>query len=168
MSISLSQEVYFKKHKFNTVPNVQLKNVYRFVNSDFEISYHWFYAFHIMSPFVEKNYATQSQSWCSLQLKEGCVWSGDPEPAEVSVIHIEPVGDVDDIKSVCVCVSVSREAEVLDHSKNPCEDSFLPDTEGKTYVMFIKMETEIDTSTWTELAKVLSQSWNMAGGLVNG
>lgn len=51
---------------------------------------------------------------------------------------------------------VLREAEVLDHAKNPCEDSFLPDTEGKTYVMFIKMETETDTSTWTELAKVLS------------
>lgn len=47
-----------------------------------------------------------------------------------------------------------REAEVLDHTKNPCEDSFLPDSEGKTYVMFIKMETETDTSTWTELAKV--------------
>lgn len=53
-----------------------------------------------------------------------------------------------------------REAEVLDHTKNPCEDSFLPDSEGKTYVMFIKMETETDTSTWTELAKVLSQSRN--------
>lgn len=46
------------------------------------------------------------------------------------------------------------EAEVLDHSKNPCEDSFIPDTEGKTYIMFIKMEQEADTSTWTELAKV--------------
>uniref|UniRef100_A0AAQ4Q3R4 Protein O-linked-mannose beta-1,2-N-acetylglucosaminyltransferase n=1 Tax=Gasterosteus aculeatus aculeatus TaxID=481459 RepID=A0AAQ4Q3R4_GASAC len=48
-----------------------------------------------------------------------------------------------------------KEAEVLDHTKNPCEDSFLPDSEGKTYVMFIKMETETDTSTWTELAKCL-------------
>ena len=43
---------------------------------------------------------------------------------------------------------------MLDHSKNPCEDSFLPDSEGKIYVMFIKMESETDTSTWTELAKV--------------
>lgn len=51
-------------------------------------------------------------------------------------------------------VCVTREAEVLDHSKNPCEDSFVPDTEGKTYVMFIKMDSEADTSTWTELAKV--------------
>lgn len=51
------------------------------------------------------------------------------------------------------CV-VLREADVLDHSKNPCEDLFIPDTEGKTYVMYIKMELETDTSTWTELAKV--------------
>lgn len=57
-----------------------------------------------------------------------------------------------------------REAEVLDHTKNPCEDSFLPDSEGKIYVMFIKMETETDTSTWTELAKVhcLSRAWSDA------
>lgn len=49
-----------------------------------------------------------------------------------------------------------RDAEVLDHSRNPCEDSFLPDTDGRSYVMFIAMETEADTSTWTELAKVSS------------
>lgn len=30
-SSCLPQEVYFKKHKFNTVPNVQLKNVDRWV-----------------------------------------------------------------------------------------------------------------------------------------
>lgn len=56
-----------------------------------------------------------------------------------------------------------REAEVLDHTKNPCEDSFLPDAEGKTYVMFIKMETETDTSTWMELAKVLGLSRSTGG-----
>lgn len=28
-SVSVRQEVYFKKHKFNTVPNVQLKSVDR-------------------------------------------------------------------------------------------------------------------------------------------
>lgn len=47
------------------------------------------------------------------------------------------------------------EAEVLDHSKNPCEDSFLPDTEGHTYVAFIRMEKDDDFTTWTQLAKVL-------------
>lgn len=46
------------------------------------------------------------------------------------------------------------EAEVLDHSKNPCEDSFLPDTEGHTYVAFIRMEKDDDFTTWTQLAKV--------------
>ncbi|XP_072244941.1 protein O-linked-mannose beta-1,2-N-acetylglucosaminyltransferase 1 [Leuresthes tenuis] len=84
-------EVYFKKHKFNTVPNVQLKSV-------------------------------------------------DSLKKDAYEVEIQ---------------NLLREAEVLDHSKNPCEDSFLPDSEGKIYVMFIKMESETDTSTWTELAKCL-------------
>ncbi|KAM7012207.1 protein O-linked-mannose beta-1,2-N-acetylglucosaminyltransferase 1 [Tautogolabrus adspersus] len=84
-------EVYFKKHKFNTVPNVPLKSVDSLKKDAYE--------------------------------------------AEIQ--------------------NLLKEAEVLDHTKNPCEDSFLPDSEGKTYVMFIKMETETDTSTWTELAKCL-------------
>ncbi|XP_060775984.1 protein O-linked-mannose beta-1,2-N-acetylglucosaminyltransferase 1 isoform X3 [Neoarius graeffei] len=84
-------EVYFKKHKFNTVPNVQLKNI-------------------------------------------------DGLKKDAYEVEIQ---------------NLLREAEVLDHSKNPCEDAFIPDTEGKTYVMFIKMEQETDTSTWTELAKCL-------------
>ncbi|KAK5615686.1 Protein O-linked-mannose beta-1,2-N-acetylglucosaminyltransferase 1 [Crenichthys baileyi] len=84
-------EVYFKKHKFNTIPNVQLRNVDSLRKDSYE--------------------------------------------AEIQ--------------------KLLREAELLDHSKNPCEDSFVPDTEGKTYVMFIKMESELDTSTWTELAKCL-------------
>uniref|UniRef100_A0AAQ4PW52 Protein O-linked-mannose beta-1,2-N-acetylglucosaminyltransferase n=1 Tax=Gasterosteus aculeatus aculeatus TaxID=481459 RepID=A0AAQ4PW52_GASAC len=84
-------EVYFKKHKFNTVPNVQLTNV-------------------------------------------------DSLKQDAYEVEIQ---------------NLFKEAEVLDHTKNPCEDSFLPDSEGKTYVMFIKMETETDTSTWTELAKCL-------------
>lgn len=84
-------EVYFKKHKFNTIPNVQMKNVET--------------------------------------LKK--------DPYEIEIQNL------------------LREAEVLDHTKNPCEDSFIPDTEGKTFVMFIKMEQETDTNTWTELAKCL-------------
>lgn len=84
-------EVYFKKHKFNTIPNVQMKNV-------------------------------------------------DSLKEDAYEIEIQ---------------NLLREAEVLDHSKNPCEDSFIPDTEGKTFVMFIKMEQETDTNTWTELAKCL-------------
>lgn len=74
----------------------------------------------------------------------------------MSLITLKVYTDVTQFYGVCD----PREAEVLDHTKNPCEDSFLPDSEGKTYVMFIKMEIETDTSTWTELAKVLSQSRN--------
>ncbi|XP_051929367.1 protein O-linked-mannose beta-1,2-N-acetylglucosaminyltransferase 1 isoform X2 [Hippocampus zosterae] len=84
-------EVYFKKHKFNTVPHVQLKNV-------------------------------------------------DSLKKDAYEVEIQ---------------NLLREAEVLDHTKNPCEDTMLPDSEGKVYVMFIKMESETDTSTWTELAKCL-------------
>uniref|UniRef100_A0A1A8D5Z4 Protein O-linked-mannose beta-1,2-N-acetylglucosaminyltransferase n=2 Tax=Nothobranchius TaxID=28779 RepID=A0A1A8D5Z4_NOTKA len=84
-------EVYFKKHKFNTVPNVQLKNVDSLKKDSYEV--------------------------------------------EIQ--------------------GLLKVAEVLDHTKNPCEDSFVPDSEGKTYIMFIKMESDSDTSTWTELAKCL-------------
>uniref|UniRef100_K7FYZ4 Protein O-linked-mannose beta-1,2-N-acetylglucosaminyltransferase n=1 Tax=Pelodiscus sinensis TaxID=13735 RepID=K7FYZ4_PELSI len=85
------QEAYFKKHKFNTVPNVPLKNVEGLKKDAYEIEIH----------------------------------------------------------------RLLGEAAVLDHSKNPCEDSFLPDTEGKTYVMYIRMEREADFTTWTQLAKCL-------------
>ncbi|XP_077573934.1 protein O-linked-mannose beta-1,2-N-acetylglucosaminyltransferase 1 isoform X5 [Stigmatopora nigra] len=84
-------EVYFKKHKFNTVPHVQLKNV---------------------DSLKKENYEVELQN-------------------------------------------LFREAELLDHTKNPCDDSIPPDSEGKVYVMYIKMEVESDTSTWTELAKCL-------------
>ncbi|KAK2504177.1 hypothetical protein MC885_007146 [Smutsia gigantea] len=76
----IPDEAYFKKHKFNTVPGVQLRNV----------------------------------------------------------------------------DSLKKEAyEVEIHSKNPCEDSFLPDTEGHTYVAFIQMEKDDDFTAWTQLAKCL-------------
>ncbi|XP_060132920.1 protein O-linked-mannose beta-1,2-N-acetylglucosaminyltransferase 1 isoform X2 [Zootoca vivipara] len=84
-------EAYFKKHKFNTVPSVQIKNVESLRKDAYEIEIH----------------------------------------------------------------RLLSEAEVLDHSKNPCEDSFVPDTEGKIYVMYIKMEQEADFTTWTQLAKCL-------------
>ncbi|XP_012289992.1 protein O-linked-mannose beta-1,2-N-acetylglucosaminyltransferase 1 isoform X3 [Aotus nancymaae] len=82
-------EAYFKKHKFNTVPGVQLRNVDSLKKEAYEVEIH----------------------------------------------------------------RLLSEAEVLDHSKNPCEDSFLPDTEGHTYVAFIRMEKDDDFTTWTQLAK---------------
>uniref|UniRef100_T1IT97 Protein O-linked-mannose beta-1,2-N-acetylglucosaminyltransferase n=1 Tax=Strigamia maritima TaxID=126957 RepID=T1IT97_STRMM len=42
---------------------------------------------------------------------------------------------------------------VLDHSKSPCEDSFLPDTKGEVYIMFIKMDNPKDFTTWLQVAK---------------
>ncbi|XP_027430301.1 protein O-linked-mannose beta-1,2-N-acetylglucosaminyltransferase 1 isoform X1 [Zalophus californianus] len=84
-------EAYFKKHKFNTVPGVQLRNVNSLKKEAYEVEIH----------------------------------------------------------------RLLSEAEVLDHSKNPCEDSFLPDTEGHTYVAFIRMEKDDDFTTWTQLAKCL-------------
>uniref|UniRef100_A0ABI8A769 Alpha-1,3-mannosyl-glycoprotein 2-beta-N-acetylglucosaminyltransferase n=1 Tax=Felis catus TaxID=9685 RepID=A0ABI8A769_FELCA len=84
-------EAYFKKHKFNTVPGVQLRNVDSLKKEAYEAEIH----------------------------------------------------------------RLLSEAEVLDHSKNPCEDSFLPDTEGHTYVAFIRMEKDDDFITWTQLAKCL-------------
>ncbi|CAO2588587.1 Protein O-linked-mannose beta-1,2-N-acetylglucosaminyltransferase 1 [Lemmus lemmus] len=84
-------EAYFKKHKFNTVPGVQLRNVDSLKKEAYEVEIH----------------------------------------------------------------RLLSEAEVLDHSKDPCEDSFLPDTEGHTYVAFIRMEKDDDFTTWTQLAKCL-------------
>ncbi|XP_077980991.1 protein O-linked-mannose beta-1,2-N-acetylglucosaminyltransferase 1-like [Glandiceps talaboti] len=44
-------------------------------------------------------------------------------------------------------------AVLVDHSKSPCQDDFIPDSSGKTYVMYIKMAQEQDYETWSELAK---------------
>ncbi|RWS14828.1 hypothetical protein B4U79_10427 [Dinothrombium tinctorium] len=46
-----------------------------------------------------------------------------------------------------------RKAIVLDHSKSPCEESFIPDTRGEVYVMFIKMDSKRDYKTWLQIAK---------------
>ncbi|KAK2161829.1 hypothetical protein NP493_1555g00009 [Ridgeia piscesae] len=44
-------------------------------------------------------------------------------------------------------------ATVLDHSKSPCEESFIPDTQDGTYVMYIKMNHASDYTTWKQVAK---------------
>ncbi|XP_063078358.1 protein O-linked-mannose beta-1,2-N-acetylglucosaminyltransferase 1-like [Engraulis encrasicolus] len=48
-----------------------------------------------------------------------------------------------------------RDAQVVNHTKHPCEDSFIPDTRGKTYAVYIKMEKVSDTDTWRKLAQCL-------------
>ncbi|PWA31586.1 hypothetical protein CCH79_00020030 [Gambusia affinis] len=121
-------EVYFKKHKFNTIPNVQLRNVERCVQQPGAVF------------------------WIS-----------------VDSLTVFPVSLLPSLRKDAYEVEIQkllREAEMLDHSRNPCEDSFVPDTEGKTYIMFIKMESELDTSTWTELAKVHAlrlRGWEVEG-----
>lgn len=79
LSFFASQEVYFKKHKFNTVPNVQLKNVDRWEPPVYLIS---------VSPLPSLSGGTITilLFWFShpSQLEERCLRSGYPKPAEVS------------------------------------------------------------------------------------
>ncbi|XP_053395814.1 protein O-linked-mannose beta-1,2-N-acetylglucosaminyltransferase 1-like [Mercenaria mercenaria] len=45
-------------------------------------------------------------------------------------------------------------AEVLDHSKDPCAEDFIPqDTDVETFVMYIQMKGPQDFETWKQLAK---------------
>ena len=46
-----------------------------------------------------------------------------------------------------------EKAIVLDHSKSPCEDNFIPDTRNEVYAMFIKMDRPGDYKTWLQVAK---------------
>lgn len=45
------------------------------------------------------------------------------------------------------------QATVLDHSLSPCEERFLPQTQGVTYVVYIQMINDQDFETWSGLAK---------------
>ncbi|XP_035219578.1 protein O-linked-mannose beta-1,2-N-acetylglucosaminyltransferase 1-like [Stegodyphus dumicola] len=86
---SFFQDIYFKKHAFNTQPNVELKDLDSVKKDNYE-----------------------------------------------EVIH-----------------DLLRKAVVLDHSKSPCEENFIPDTKGEVYVMFIKMNGPRDFTTWLQIAK---------------
>ena len=46
-------------------------------------------------------------------------------------------------------------AVVLDHSKSPCEENFVPESEtpDKTYVMYIRMDHATEFTTWKQVAK---------------
>jgi beta-1,2-N-acetylglucosaminyltransferase len=66
-----------------------------------------------------------------------------------------------------------KRATVLDHSKSPCEENFVPEKvvsacifesysfllneyfQGEVFMMFIKMEEPKDFGTWKQVAKVL-------------
>ena len=46
-----------------------------------------------------------------------------------------------------------EKAIVLDHSKSPCEENFIPDTKNQVYVMFMKMNDSRDFKTWKQVAR---------------
>ncbi|XP_046639042.1 protein O-linked-mannose beta-1,2-N-acetylglucosaminyltransferase 1-like [Daphnia pulicaria] len=46
-----------------------------------------------------------------------------------------------------------RNATVLDHNISPCEESFIPNVSGETFVLYMKMEHARDTVTWLQIAK---------------
>lgn len=46
-----------------------------------------------------------------------------------------------------------QRAKVLDHSKDPCSEDFIPNTEDEVFVLYIQMKTESDFETWKHLAK---------------
>ena len=45
-----------------------------------------------------------------------------------------------------------RDAVVLDHSKDPCDGHFIPNTKNKVYVMYIDMQSERDFDHWMKVA----------------
>ncbi|XP_054161099.1 protein O-linked-mannose beta-1,2-N-acetylglucosaminyltransferase 1-like [Oppia nitens] len=96
---SYFQDVYFKKHAFNTMSDVVLKDVDRLKKDNYE-----------------------------------------------QMIY-----------------DMIRKAVVVDHSKSPCESSFIPSSTtkgGQVYVVFIKMLSSKDYSSWLSLAKCL-QIWDL-------
>ncbi|XP_046860054.1 protein O-linked-mannose beta-1,2-N-acetylglucosaminyltransferase 1-like [Xenia sp. Carnegie-2017] len=52
---------------------------------------------------------------------------------------------------------LTRLAEPLNHSKNPCknETDFVPETSGKTYIYYIEMKHAKDWTTWNNIARCL-------------
>ncbi|XP_021923735.1 protein O-linked-mannose beta-1,2-N-acetylglucosaminyltransferase 1-like isoform X2 [Zootermopsis nevadensis] len=86
---SYFQDVYFKKHSFNTLPHAKLKNVDSLKKSNYEE----------------------------------------------------------------LIVGMIKRGLILDHSKSPCEENFIPDNKGEIIIMFIKMEEPKDFVTWLQVAK---------------
>nr|CAD7612863.1 unnamed protein product [Timema genevievae] len=46
-----------------------------------------------------------------------------------------------------------KRGTILDHSKSPCEENFIPEKKGKIMIMFIKMDDPKDFVTWLQVAK---------------
>jgi len=72
-----------------------------------------------------------------------------------TIPHVRLKG-VDDMKKAAYEDLMNKEiqgATVLDHSKSPCEESFIPETKGKSYVMYIRMDHATEYTTWKQIAK---------------
>ncbi|XP_062507410.1 protein O-linked-mannose beta-1,2-N-acetylglucosaminyltransferase 1-like [Corticium candelabrum] len=71
--------------------------------------------------------------------------------------------DVDSLKKEKyegVIQNLLSSAEVLDHSKLPCNEDFVPDTTDKTYVFYILMNEATDYHMWMQVAKCF-QLWDL-------
>ena len=51
---------------------------------------------------------------------------------------------------------------MLNHAKNPCSHlkDFVPDTEGKTYLFYLRMDTKTDFTTWSNVARCF-RMWDL-------
>ncbi|XP_012289989.2 protein O-linked-mannose beta-1,2-N-acetylglucosaminyltransferase 1 isoform X1 [Aotus nancymaae] len=160
-------EAYFKKHKFNTVPGVQLRNVDSLKKEAYEVEIHRLLRYGLgqlgcVAGSKESNTGDLGpiicRALCKMRigaLSSNIIKNFKVETAEHSTKY-RGLWDTPMKWALSWPYSPTphcSEAEVLDHSKNPCEDSFLPDTEGHTYVAFIRMEKDDDFTTWTQLAK---------------
>ena len=63
---------------------------------------------------------------------------------------------------IYVLVVVFREAKLLNHAKNPCSHlkDFVPDTEGKMYLFYLRMDTKTDFTTWSNVARCF-RMWDL-------
>lgn len=54
------------------------------------------------------------------------------------------------------------EAKLLNHSKNPCSNlkDFVPDTEGETYLFYLRMGNPRDYTTWSNIARCF-RMWDL-------
>ncbi|XP_057375549.1 protein O-linked-mannose beta-1,2-N-acetylglucosaminyltransferase 1-like [Daphnia carinata] len=64
--------------------------------------------------------------------------------------------DIENMKAINyerVIETAVSNATLLDHTISPCEESFIPNVAGETFVMYMKMEHARDTVTWLQIAK---------------
>ncbi|CAH0382442.1 unnamed protein product [Bemisia tabaci] len=73
--------------------------------------------------------------------------------------NTQPIVKLSNIESVMkdnyekLVIQMIKKGVILDHSKSPCEENFLPDSKDSVFIMYIKMEAPKDHQTWLEVAK---------------